>query len=252
MRQLEQVVVRGDGQALGKQAAGLLLKQVEAGALLRDVGLIQVVAAHLVLVLQEQLAIRHAPVVVTDVTKVGHTLQGHEDALHAIGDLHSWCIQRLAARLLEVGELGDLHAVQPHLPAQAPGAQHGTLPVVLHKAHVMCLGVNAQGLQRPQVQLLAVAGVRLEDDLELGVTLKAVGVVAVPRVVRANGWLCIADVPGLRPKDAQECGRIHSSSSNFGVVWEPYNASHAGPVLLKLCNGLLKGWGLALRAHCGL
>jgi len=35
--------------------------------------------------------------------------------------------------LLEVGELRDLHPVQPHLPAQTPGAKHRGLPVVLNK-----------------------------------------------------------------------------------------------------------------------
>ena len=46
-------------------------------------------------------------------------------------------LQLQAARLLEVGELGDLHAVEHHLPADAPGAERGRLPVVLLEAEVV-------------------------------------------------------------------------------------------------------------------
>ena len=42
-----------------------------------------------------------------------------------------------AADLLEVRELRDLHAVQPDLPAEAPGAEGRALPVVLDEADVV-------------------------------------------------------------------------------------------------------------------
>lgn len=57
---------------------------------------------------------------------VGPCLQGHEDALQAVRDLHRRHLQHLAARLLEVGELGDLHAVQPDLHKCGHGARAGS------------------------------------------------------------------------------------------------------------------------------
>ncbi len=52
-----------------------------------------------------------------------------------------------APDLLEVGELGDLHPVEPYFPTQAPGAQGGRFPVVLHEADIVVQGVDAQGLE---------------------------------------------------------------------------------------------------------
>ena len=61
-----------------------------------------------------------------------------------------------AAQLLEVRELGGLHAVDPDLPALAPGAQRGALPVVLDEAHVVLGEVDAERLERAQVDVLDV------------------------------------------------------------------------------------------------
>ena len=63
---------------------------------------------------------------------------------------------------------------------------------------IMCLGINAQGLQAAQVQLLGISRVRFQDDLELSVTLHTVGVVTIAAVIRADGGLSIAHIPGLR------------------------------------------------------
>ena len=51
-----------------------------------------------------------------------------------------------AARLLEVGELRDLLAVEEHLPADPPGAEGRRLPVVLLEAHVVGRGIDAERL----------------------------------------------------------------------------------------------------------
>ncbi len=63
----------------------------------------------------------------------------HGDALQAVGDLGADRLELEAARLLEVGELGDLHAVEHHLPADAPRAERRRLPVVLLEAQVVDL-----------------------------------------------------------------------------------------------------------------
>ena len=68
----------------------------------------------------------------------------------------------MATHLLEVGELGDLQAVEPDLPAEAPRADGGLLPVVLDEADVVGCEVDAQRLQAAEVLLLRVARLGLE------------------------------------------------------------------------------------------
>ncbi len=114
---------------------------------------------------------------------VVHALQVHGQALQAVGDLAGGGLAVDAADLLEVGELGHFHAVEPHFPAQAPGAQRGVFPVVFDKADVVLLQVEAQGFERAQVQLQDVGGRGLEDHLVLVVVLQAVGVLAVAAVL---------------------------------------------------------------------
>ena len=50
-------------------------------------------------------------------------LQIHRQTLKPIGDLNRHRLAIDAAALLEIGELGHLHAIEPHLPAHAPGAE---------------------------------------------------------------------------------------------------------------------------------
>src|SRR5256885_11826777 len=61
-----------------------------------------------------------------DVVDALDTLQVHREALEAVGDLAGHGAAVEAADLLEVGELRDLHAVQPHLPPQAPRSEEHT------------------------------------------------------------------------------------------------------------------------------
>ena len=81
------------------------------------------------------------------VVHVFHTLQIHGQAFDAVGDFaeHGGAVD--AADLLEIGKLGDFHAVEPHFPAQAPRAERGVFPVVFDKADVVDFGVNAQLFQ---------------------------------------------------------------------------------------------------------
>jgi hypothetical protein len=111
------------------------------------------------------------------------TLQVHRQALQAVGDLAGDRLAVDAADLLEVGELGHLHAVEPDLPAQAPAAQRGVLPVVFDEADVVGLQVEAHRLQRAQVQLQDVGRRGLEHHLVLVVVLQAVRVLAVAAVL---------------------------------------------------------------------
>ena len=74
-------------------------------------------------------------------------LQIHRDALDAVGDLAGHRIALEPARLLEVRELRDFHAVQPHFPAETPCAQRGRFPVVLDETDVVHRGVDAHVAQ---------------------------------------------------------------------------------------------------------
>jgi hypothetical protein len=54
---------------------------------------------------------------------VGRALKGHEDAFEPVGHLDRDGVEDHAASLLEVRELADLKAVEPHLPTESPGAK---------------------------------------------------------------------------------------------------------------------------------
>ncbi len=137
-----------------------------------------------------------------------------------------------ATRLLEVGELGDLHAVEHDLPAHAPGAEGGSFPVVLLEAQVVLGEVETDGLQAADVEPLHVEGRGLEDHLELVVLAEPERVVAVAAVRRAARRLDVGHPPGLRPQNAQKSVRVHGARADFEVERLLEHASFARPELL--------------------
>ena len=66
-----------------------------------------------------------------------HVLEVHGEPLEAVSDLNRNGLAVDAAALLEVGELGHLHAIEPHFPAHTPGAEGGGLPVVFDETDVV-------------------------------------------------------------------------------------------------------------------
>ena len=122
--------------------------------------------------------------------------------------------------------------VQPDLPAQAPGAQRGRFPVVLHEADVVLVPVDADRLQAAQVELLRVARVGLEDHLELGVHLHAVGVFGVAAVVGPVAGLDIGDVPRFWTQHAQTVAGLAGARAHLLAVGLPEQAAMLGPVVL--------------------
>ena len=106
--------------------------------------MLEVEARELLLGLQEHFAVgelaRIRAAVERQVEHAVDALHVHGEALEAIGDLGRDGLAVEAADLLEVGELRHLHAVAPHLPAEAPGAERRALPVVLDEADVVQLG----------------------------------------------------------------------------------------------------------------
>ena len=226
------------GVALGLVVVKLLTHHL-------DVGDLKVIGTELALVLEEHVAIGHgravgqvAPHQVVDGVDA---LGIHGDALQAIGDLDGHGVDLDATHLLEVRKLRDLHAVEPDLPAKAPGAQGRALPVVLDKADVMVVGVQTDGGKRPQVKLLSVYRRRLDKHLELIVVLHAVGVLAVADVGRTAARLSVAGAPLGGTKRAQRGRGVEGTGTDLGVIGLHNDAALLAPVLLEAQDDVLEG-----------
>ena len=185
------------------------------------------------------------PVRPDDVVNAVDVLQVHRESLEAVGNLAGHRPALEAADLLEVGELRDLHAVEPDLPAEPPRAERRRLPVVLDEADVVHSGVDADRAQRIEVQLLQVVGRRLDRHLVLVIVLQAKRVVAVAAVGRPSRRLHIGRAPGLGTDGAQERRRMKGAGTHRHVVWLHDHAAVLRPVLLQLQNQVLK------TQHCG-
>ena len=256
MAALEHVVVGGDGQARldGAQRLGLVLAEVAVQHV--RVGHLEVVAAELALVLLVHVAVGDdvllaalLPARPDEVVDAVHALQVHRQALQAVGELDGDGVEVEAAQLLEVGELRGLHAVDPDLPALAPGAERGALPVVLDEAHVVLGEDDAEGLERAQVDVLDVRRRRLDDHLVLVVVAQAVGVLAVAAVGGAHGRLDVGGAPGTGVEAAQERRRVEGAGADLGVVRLHDDAALPLPEGLQAADDLLERRG---RGGCGL
>ncbi len=151
-----------------------------------------------------------------------------------------------AADFLEVGELGHLHPVEPHLPAETPRAQRRRFPVVLDEADVVLAKVDPECFQRAQVQVLDIVGRRFEHDLVLVVMLQPVRVLAVAAVLRSPRGLHVGRLPRLRANCTQECGRVEGSRAHLHVVGLEERATLLVPILLEAQDDLLEG------EHCNV
>ena len=247
MRALQAFFQRGPDQARAQQLLAKRVVALEQVAVVRGelragdpVDLPEDVPGLLHFLAQPDLAVLHArgPL---EVVHVVDLLQRHRDALEAVGDLARDGRQVDAADLLEVGELRDLEAVEEHLPADAPGAQRGRLPVVLLEADVVLARVDAARLERLQVEVLHLVGGGLEDDLELVVLEQAIGVLAEPPVVGPPRRLHVGDVPVRRPEHAQQRLGVRGAGADFEVQGLLQQAPVGGPELLQLEDQVLEG-----------
>src|SRR5260370_41020144 len=109
-------------------------------------------------------------------------MEERADTFEAIVKSDGDGIEGDAPRLLEVRELGDLQTIQQHLPADPPRAEGGRFPVVFFKTNVVLFQVDADGAQALQIEILHIDRRRFEDDLKLGVLIKAIRILAVPTV----------------------------------------------------------------------
>jgi hypothetical protein len=192
------------------------------------------------LLLHPHLAVLHAaaPLEVEDVV---HALQEHRDALEAVGDLAGDRLEIHAAHLLEIGELRDLHAVEQHLPADAPGAERRRLPVVLFEADVVLPRVDAARLEAVEIRLLHFVGRRLENHLELVVLEQPVRVLAEAPVVGPARRLHVATLHGLGPSTRKSVSGCEVPAPTSDVERLLQQAALRGPERRQLENEVLKG-----------
>jgi len=232
VRALQTVVVGRQDQVVAQKAPRLRLVCLEQTRVDGGIGNVEVEPGELDLGLVMDLPVRHAGGPGELVDRL-HVAEIHRDALEPVGDLGRDRSEIDPSCLLEVRELGDLHAVEPHLPAQTPGAQGGRLPVVLDEADVVTERIDAKGLQAPQIQLLDAIRRGLEDHLELVVALDAIRVLTVPSVSGAARGLDVGHLPRFRTKDAQEGVGVHRPGPDFHVVGLLDHAAQICPVPLE-------------------
>ena len=169
-----------------------------------------------------------------------HVLQVHRQPLEAVGDFdrHRFAVD--AAALLEIGELGDLHAIQPHLPPHTPGPEGGGFPVVLDETNVVIGRLNAKGLQGGEVGLLNAIGRWLDQHLVLEVVLGAVGVIAVAAVGGTSAGLRVGHGPGFRTDGPQHRVRTHGARPLFRVIGLQQQAALVSPEAVEGADDVLE------------
>src|SRR4030042_2905283 len=132
-----------------------------------------------------------------------HTLEIHSNSFDTISDLHWDGIEFDSAGLLKIGELGDLHSIQPDLPTQAPGTECRRFPIIFDKTDVMTKGVNAKKLQTVEIDLLNIKRRGFDDDLILIIVLKPIRILSVPTIGWTPRRFYICHLPWLRPYDPE-------------------------------------------------
>ena len=168
-------------------------------------------------------------------------MQIHRDAFGPVSDFDGDGIQLDSAYFLEIGELSDLHPIETHLPAQAPGTQRRGLPVVLNKPDVVLLRVNPQLGQTLQIQRLYVVRRGLQDDLILIVVLHAVRVLAVSSIRGTPAWLGIGGPPRLWTKRPEERRWMKGACPHLQFIGLMNDAALLGPIVMQRENEILKG-----------
>src|SRR5579883_2386574 len=212
-----------------------------------DVGEFKVVFRELALVLEADLAVFDAgrPFDVVDAIDV---LEESGDALQAISQFGGYQVEIEATALLKVGELGDLEAVEHHLPADAPGTEGWSFPIVLFELDVVLGEVDSDGGEAAEVLVDDVGGGRFEDDLKLLVLVEAIGIFAVAAVGGAAAGLDVSDAVGIGAEDAEEGFGGHSAGADLDVIGFLDDAAAVGPVFFEGEDGVLEG-GCGYRAR---
>ena len=235
-----------------KQAAGFAFVDFKEFPESGDVGGFEVIDGVLEFVVKAHVAVFYAggPF---DIVDGIDTLEEGGEAFEAVGDFGGDEVQVNTAALLEVSELGDFHAVEHDLPADAPGTEGGVLPVILFKFEVVLAEVNADGFEAAHVLFDDVCGGGLEDDLQLHVFVEAVGVIAIAAIGGATAGLHVAGAVGVGAEGAQEGFGAGGAGTHFHVIRLLNDAAARAPVLFQTEDIFLEGGdfrrGHGVRGH---
>src|SRR6266849_4964869 len=222
---------------------GLLFMQFEFGADGGGIAAIEAVFGKLLFFHQPDVAIGlvQGP---AQVINAFHALEEGTNALKTIGEFGENGTQNDPAALLEVGELRDLETVQKYLPADAPSAEGGRLPVVLFETNVMLFQVDAQGRETLQIDILHILRRGFEDHLKLEMLVQAIGILTIAPVGGPTAGLHITDSIGMRSENAEERFRVHGARAHFDIIRLLKNAALPPPELREFQNQILKGGAL--------
>src|SRR5215471_3150591 len=204
MARLQALIVSRERQAAIDEAAAFLLGIGEMSGEAGGIGELEIVSGELSLSALEDIAVSHplsaGRTVVIEIKDAFDALNKHREPFGPVGQLRRNRVAIDAADLLKIGELADLHPVEPNLPAETPSAQSRALPIVLNKAKVVQLRVDADRCEAREVKILTFRRCRLQDHLKLIEMLQPVGVLAIAAIGRTAGRLHIGGAPGFGPQ----------------------------------------------------
>jgi len=103
----------------------------------------------------------------------------------------------------------------------------------------MELGIDADRVERLEIEVLDVVRRRLQDHLELVVMLQPVGVLAVAAVLGPARGLHVSGVPGSGPECAQCGGGMEGAGADLHVIGLQDDAAI---VRQKRCSARMRPW----------
>src|SRR5215469_12147416 len=244
MTRFQALVVRGQRETAADQSPALLLGVSEMRSKKLSICKLEIVGREFHLRSLENLPIRdqgrsRSPVVV-EIEDAFEPLDEHRQPFEAIGQLGRNRVTVDAADLLEIGELADLHAVEPDLPTQPPGTQCRTLPIVFDKADIVQGSIDPDRVQASEIERLAVRRRGLQDHLELVEMLQSIGVLPIAAVGRSAGGLNVGCAPRLWPECTQGRRWMKGAGPDFQIVGLQNHATLPRPKILQIENKGLK------------
>src|SRR5660398_241527 len=239
VRTLQDEVICWPNQPMIQTTAALLLRIGKIPLQSGYIRHVKTVCRPLRLVLAMHIPVRH-PWRPFQIESAVDALQIHGYPLRTICEFDADGVQIYAPYLLEIGELRDLHPVYPNLPASAPGPQGGRLPILFHKPDIMLVQLDAQMLERLQVQVLDIIRSWFQNDLILVIMAETVWVLSVTPICRPDRRLNIGYVPWVGAEGAQKRGGIEGPGANLSMIGLPYNTTPFSPEMFKTQENILK------------
>src|SRR5208283_1884258 len=160
------------------------------------------------------------------------SLQVHCDPFKTVGDFERNGLDVNASDLLEVGKLGDLHAVEPYFPSKTPGPERRRFPIIFDKTDIVPDRINADMCHTLKVQILAFQRRGLKHHLILVILLQSVRVISVAPVSRTPAWLNIRCSPRFGAQHSEKCCSMKSACPYFGVIRLKKNTTLFGPEII--------------------